>query len=546
MTGSGGVDPRVRHVLEYRAELLDKKGAFNDQAQKIAELMAPTRDFTLTRQVGELRTRKLRDATGVLASKRLAAFLYGDMLSPATPWVTPNLLGRDPSGEEARWFEHVAILMHARLSGPQSPIATQLYEAAQDVTVFGNNVTFKSRKPRRLPTIRSIPLAKAMWDEGEDGVDTLYRDFSHTARRAALIYPGVAKIVEAAEKNPKQELLFCHAVEPRAGGEKGAAGARKPFASITVCLSFNQVVAEEGFDRFPYQVGRFERAADDIYGTGPGWHAYPAVWSANAMAESVIRSGELANDPIVFGNAAIFGGRLDRRPGAFNPIKDNLALYGQRIGDLIGKIDIGGDVNIGVAILEAQRAMIERFFYVDWLWLREGPMMTATEVNARREQRMRMMAPVVARLEQEWLNPLVEDVFFSMLEGGFLPPPPASLAGEEIGFSYLSPLALAQRGAMVDAIEATFATAAAAHQFDHTAHLVLKADEMVREAARLRGVSEKRLRDPQELAMLREDRAQADQARLDMEAAQAAGAALQSGGQGLASLAQAGPQAAAA
>ena len=540
MSAASPVDPRVRHVLEMREELRDKKGTFNDQAQKIAEVVHPTRDFTLTRQTGELRTRRLRDPTGVLANKRLAAFLYGDMLSPATPWVTPNLLARDPTGEEARWFEIVSILMHARLSGPQSPIATQLYEAAQDVTAFGNNVTFKQRLRGKLPKIQSIPLASAMWDEGEDGVDTLYRDFTHTARRAALKYPDCAKIIEAARKNPKQEILFCHAVEPREGGVAGARRERKPFTSNVVCVTFSEIVSEEGFDRFPYQVGRFERNAGDVYGTGPGWHAYPAVWSANAMAESIIRAAELATDPVLFGNPALFGGRLDRRPGAFNPMKDNWALYNSRVSDHIGKIDIGGDVGLGVQILENQRAMIERFFYVDWLWLREGPMMTATEVNARREQRMRMMAPVVARLEQEWLNPLVEDVFFSMLEGGFFPPPPASLANEEIGFSYLSPLALAQRGAVVDAIERTFATAAQAHQFDDTAHLVLKSDELVREAARLRGVSEKRLRDPQELQALREQRAQAAAEAQAMETAKAAGGALQAAGQGVASLASIG------
>ncbi|GIK50350.1 MAG: hypothetical protein BroJett013_30470 [Alphaproteobacteria bacterium] len=535
------VDPRLRHVMDMREELKDKKSTFDAQAQKIAELIAPTRSLTLQRLPGELRTRYVRDATGVLASKRLAAFLYGDMLSPATPWVEPYLLARDPTAEEARWFEQCAIRMHARLSGPQSPIATQLYEGAQDATGFGNNVTFRVRRRGEMPRIKSVALAKAYWDENEDDVvDTLYHDYTHTARRAAMIYPHDTAIAKAAEQNPKQELLFCHAVEPRDGGVKGARGGRKPYTSTRFCVSLRHIIDDEqGFDRFPFQVGRFERNSGEVYGTGPGWHAYPAVWSANAMAESILRGGELAVDPIIYGNAALFGGRLDRRPGAFNPIKDNLALYGQRMSDVIGKIDIGGDVGIGVAILERQRELINALFYVDWLWLREGPMMTATEVNARREMRMRMMAPIVARLEQEWLNPLVEDFFFAMLEGRFFDPAPASLAGEEFGFRYFSPLAMAQRGAVVDAINATFDIAVKAHQFDESASLVLKTDEMLREAARNRGVSEKRLRDDRELKALR---AQLEAQKLEernMAAAQAAGSAMQSGAQGLASLRQA-------
>lgn len=541
MSAAPAVDPRVTHGLDRREELKDKKSTFDMQAEKISELILPTRSFTMQRMPGELRTRFVRDATGIMANKRLAAFLYGDMLSPATPWVKPYLLARDPTGEEARWFEQCAIRMHAQLSGPQSPIATHLYEAAQDATAFGNNVTFRVRRPGKMPRVKSVALAKAYWDENEDDqVDTLYHDYTHTARRAAMVYPNDAKIAEAASRNPKQELLFCHGVEPREGGVKGARGSRKPFTSTRICVTLKTVVDDEqGFDRFPFQVGRFERSTGEVTGTGPGWHAYPAVWSANAMAESILRSGELANDPILFGNPAIFGGRLDRRPGAFNPIKDNLALYGQRMSDVIGKIDIGGDVNVGIGILERQRELINAMFYVDWLWLREGPMMTATEVNARREMRMRMMAPVVARLEQEWLNPLVEDFFFAMLEGGYFDPPPASLARQEIGFHYYSPLAMAQRGAVVDAINATFDIAAKAHQFDESASLVLKSDEMLREAARARGVSEKRLRDDGELKVLREQQAADRQAQMNMEAAKAAGSALQSGGQGLASLRQA-------
>lgn len=535
------IDPRLKHVLDRREELKDKKSSFDTQSQKIAELILPSRSFTLQKLPGELRTRFVRDATGVLACKRLAAFLYGDMLSPATPWVEPYLLSRDARAEEALWFEDSAKRMHARLSGPQSPIATQLFEAAQDVTAFGNNATF--RVPRRrgeLPRIRTVNLAKAYYDEdGEDQVDTFYRDFSYTARVAARRYPKNAAINEIAEKNPKQELFFCHAVEPRENGVKGARGDRKPFASVTACITTKAVLEDQGFDRFPFQVGRFERNSGEVYGTGPGWHAYPAVWSANAMAETILRAGELATDPILYGNMAVFGGRLDRRPGAVNPIKNDISLLGQRMSDIVGKIDIGGDVNIGIGILERQRELINAFFFVDWLWLREGPMMTATEVNARRDMRMRMMAPVVARLEQEWLNPLVEDMFFAMLEGGHFLPPPRSLASEEIGFSYLSPLARAQRGSVVDAINETFDIAAKAHQFDETASLVLRSDEMLREAARLKGVSEKRLREPRELEALRQQRAAAQEAELNMKGAQAAGAALQSGAQGLASLREA-------
>lgn len=542
MTAAPQPNPRAKEVLARFEELRSKRSNFDGQAQLVCDVLAPNRHFTLQRQPGELRTRYLRDPTGLLSAKRLAAFLYGDMLSPATPWVEPYLIARDPTGEEARWFERAAVRMHARLSGPQSPIATQLYEAAQDIVSLGNNCTFRVRAPGQMPRVRSVPIADSFIDEDGDGdIDTNYYRFRYTCRQAARKYPECAAIQDKAEKSPGETLTFVQAVEPRAGGKRGAIGSRKPWTSTVVWLEGGLLVKDDqGYDRFPFQFGRFERNSGEIYGTGPGWHAYPAVWSSNAMAESILRAAELATDPPIYGNAAIFGGSFDRRPGAVNPIVDNLALYGQSMRDVIGKIDIGGDVNIGVSILEMQRALIERFFYIDWLWLSQNQMMTATEVNARRDMRMRMMAPVVARLEQEWLNPLVEEMFFAMLEGGYFDPPPQSLAGEEFGFRYLSPLALAQRGAVVDAIERTFQTAAVAHQFDQTAAMVIKSDELLRDAARLRGVPERSLRDVREIEIIRQNETRQREEMQAAAMAKEAAAALQAGAQGVATMRGAG------
>jgi hypothetical protein len=250
-------------------------------------------------------------------------------------------------------------------------------------------------------------------------------------------------------------------------------------------------------------------------------------------------------DPILFGNTAIFGGKLDRRPGAFNPL-NGPSLFGRDVNQMVGKLDLGGDVRLGVELLRAQRSQVEAMFYIDWLDMNEGPQKTATEIVDRRDMRLRMLAPVSARMEQEWLNPLVEDFFFGMLDAGMFPTPPQSLAEEEIGFHYRSPLALAQRGQHVDAIQKTFMLATQAAQLDPTAVQVIRADEALRKAARYLGLSEKELRPFEEIEAQRQQMAQQQQDQHDAQVAQMAGAAAQQGAQAIASLAQAENQAGAA
>lgn len=534
------VSRRVTHVLDEFAELKDDRSGRDEEWRLIGQLQCPTRNFNITRGAGELRGRSVRDPIGIIAGKRLAAFIYGYQLNPGEPWVTPKTLARDATTEETIWFEDCAKRMHAQLSGPISPIAAQFFEGLKDNVYFGNTFTFNIKRPGMVPTIQTLPFRQCYArEDGEGKTDTIARSFCYSARIAARRYPKDPAIQKALERDRKQILEFVHLIEPREGGQAGAIGARKPYTSTVACVTTKSLCEDDkGFDRMPIQMSRFERLSESVYGRGPGWDAYPAAFTCNAIAESVLRAGELATDPILFGDPNVFGGRFDRRPGAFNPVNNN-RLFGQDMRQVMGKIDLGGDASIGVQLLDRWRSSVEQAYFMDWLTLREGANITATEVNDRRDIRLRMLAPINARMEQEYFNPIVEDFFFAMLGARMFLPPPRSLASEEIGFTYSSPLALAQRGQYVDAIERTFATAKLAMEFDENAGLVLRTDEMLRDAARLRGVSEKRLRSFEELEQMRQQRAEQQQQAHEAELAKAAGSAVQSGAQGVATLKQA-------
>tara|TARA_X000000368_G_C23058430_1_gene725377 strand:- start:15835 stop:16365 length:531 start_codon:yes stop_codon:yes gene_type:complete len=74
-----------------------------------------------------------------------------------------------------------------------------------------------------------------------------------------------------------------------------------------------------------------------------------------------------------------------------------------------------------------------------------GPQMTATEVVARTEEKMRLLGPVLGRLQAELLQPLINRSYNILLRQEQLPPPPQVIAGQDIEIEYVSPLAKAQR-----------------------------------------------------------------------------------------------------
>jgi hypothetical protein len=71
--------------------------------------------------------------------------------------------------------------------------------------------------------------------------------------------------------------------------------------------------------------------------------------------------------------------------------------------------------------------------------------MTATEVAERHEEKLLMLGPVMERLHNELLEPLIDSTFIRMMEANVLPTPPREMQGADISVEFVSMLAQAQR-----------------------------------------------------------------------------------------------------
>ena len=99
---------------------------------------------------------------------------------------------------------------------------------------------------------------------------------------------------------------------------------------------------------------------------------------------------------------------------------------------------------------------VEKTFYVDlFLMLASSDrrQITAREVAERHEEKLLMLGPVLERLHNELLDPLIDRVFNMATRAHVLPEPPEILQGRELRVEYISVLAQAQRLVAVGAIE---------------------------------------------------------------------------------------------
>ena len=121
---------------------------------------------------------------------------------------------------------------------------------------------------------------------------------------------------------------------------------------------------------------------------------------------------------------------------------------------------------------------------------------------------MRILAPVLGRLQSELLQPLIERSFSLLLEARMLPAPPEELQGQDIEIEYVSPMAKAQRltdlQSMLRGFEVMMQVAEIAPVMDY-----LDTDKLVQYLVEVTGIPARVIRSPDEVAEIRDQQAQA-------------------------------------
>jgi hypothetical protein len=155
---------------------------------------------------------------------------------------------------------------------------------------------------------------------------------------------------------------------------------------------------------------------------------------------------------------------------------------------------------------EQRRDSIRAVFYVNQLMMQDGPQMTATEVIQRNEEKMRLLGPVLGRLQSELLKPLIDRVFAILLRNDMLPPAPEFLSGRDIEIEYVSPLAKAQKSSelqsIMRAIEILGSLANISPVFDY-----VNFDNLVKHLADIVGMPQKLLKSQNQVNAEREQAA---------------------------------------
>lgn len=438
----------VTTTIDRLGKLKQIRSPWESLWQDCTDYVNPRRgDFNAMRSQGD-RTRydRVYDSTAPLANEQLAAGLHGYLTAPSETWfalILEKLRAEEEDEEVLLYLQDVVEVMFREVfHSPNSNFGSMIHELYLDLGAYGTSVLYLEDRPGKPINFRTYHLAECYVAENAEGVvDTVYRQYKHTGRQLLQLYKDKLpeKFIENVYKDPHKEFTCIHAVEPRDSFNPDSKLATNlPFMSAYILEEEKLLLNLGGFNEFPYMVPRWTKTAGEVYGRSPAMTAMPDIKMINEMSKTVIKAAQKATDPPLLVPDDGFMLPLRTIPGGLN-------YYRSGTQDKVMPLVEGVRPDIGLEFIDSRRTHVLKTFHVDWMQMREGPSMTATEVLQRQEERMRLMGPMVGRLQFELLGPMIDRVFNIMARRRMLPPAPRGMQGRGLRVDYVSPVARAQK-----------------------------------------------------------------------------------------------------
>jgi hypothetical protein len=493
--------------------------------------MRPIRsEFLSTRSPGERRNQRVFDSTPLLALDAFSGGIYGMMTNPANRWFALRLQDEDLNDFDPvrDWLYEV----ETRILDSFGPDVTRFYSTLPafycDVAAFGTAIHYSEEIPgshRVNDNVRS--LAECVIAESAFGeVDTVYRRFGLTGRQSLEQFGDAlaTRTKQRAERDPHCMIYFLHCVSANTeyAGES-LDKAKRPYLSEYVEEESRHMVARGGYYELPYQVARWSTAAGEVYGRGIGEQVLPDVKMLNRMDETSIKAAQkMADPPLAAPDEGVIKAARTW-PGGIT-----YGAIDQQGNQLLKPLYTGGDTRLTLEMMDQRRNSIKEAFYFSLMQMIGSPNMTATEWMGRQEEKLRLLGPNLGRIQCEFLNPLIKRRFGLLLRAGQLPPPPQEIQGRAMSVEYVSPLARMQMAGEAQSVVRLYQSLGMIAQIDPGVMDNVDNDEAVKILGRGWAVPQPMLRGKDEVAQLRDHRAQQQQAQMALAAAEQGGKAAKS------------------
>jgi len=510
-----------RKSLDRRlGELTTERSSFIRHWQDLSDYILPRQArFTVTdRNRGDRKNTKIIDNTATLAVRTLSSGMMSGITSPARPWF--SLRTPDPALNEYTPVKMWLDLVKSRMQEVflRSNLYTTLPITYGDLGVFGTNAFAVLEDDEDVIRCYPFPIGSyALGTSYRGNTDSIYREYQMTVRQLVGQF-GLANCSQAVRNawdrgNGETWIDVVHAVEPNPEyNERKAESRYKRFRSVYYerGAEGDNMLREAGFDDFPVMASRWSLTGEDIYGHSPGMDALGDIKALQLEQKRKAQAIDKMVNPPMVAPSSLRNQRASLLPGDVTYVDVQSGQAG-----FSPAYEINPRINELMLDIQENQGRIRRAFFEDLFLMIANDQrsnITAREIQERHEEKLLMLGPVLERLNDELLDPLIDRTFNIMMRMNLLPPAPKELQGMDLSVEYTSVMAQAMKLTGITGIERFVAFAGQVAQAKPEVLDKIDFDQTLDEYAAMVGTPPSMVRDDDAVAAMRKQRAEQEQA----------------------------------
>jgi hypothetical protein len=438
-------------LLKQLAQLKNERTSFEPHWRDLSDFINPRGSRFLTSDVNrdDRRNTRIVDPTGSMAQRILSSGMMSGITSPARPWF--KLATPDPDmmdyGPVKVWLEVVQRRMNEVFN--KSNLYQSLPVMYASLGTFGTAAMAVLEDDQDVIRTMPFPIGSYYLANSPRGsVDTSFRQFSMTVRQLVQEFglDNVSTSVKGMWDNGTYEtwIEVNHCITPNINRDSGKMDSKnKPFRSVYFETGgdSDKLLRESGFDEFPILAPRWEVNGEDVYASScPGMLALGQVKALQVEQKRKAQLIDKATNPPMVAPTSLKNQRVSLLPGDVTYLDVLSGQDGFKPAYLVNPntADLLADI-------QDTRQTINSAYFVDLFMMLQNINTRSMPVEAvieMKEEKLLMLGPVLERLNDEALNPLIDRVFSIMARKNMLPPPPDVMQGMPLRIEYISVMAM--------------------------------------------------------------------------------------------------------
>jgi hypothetical protein len=439
-------------IAAMESEFTDWESHFQD----LAKFILPRRYTWLHRngtakgETAKRRNEFILDPTATTALRVLASGMLNGITSPSRPWLRlrfTNFNDETLSSEASLWLEECVRRMLIVMA--ESNFYSAMAMLYTDLPCFGTAGMIIYEDFHDI--IRCYNLACGEYRIGQDDrkiVDRVCRVYEQTVAQLVGRF-GIDQVCEqtsykfrAGGPRLLETVPVCHLIEPNDDRGRKLGGQfthREYYWEQT--RTTGDMLEISGYRDTPGIFPRWELTGNDTYGTSPCMDALPDIMQLQQETKNKGMGLDYMNKPPIVADIAFQTKPNSLLPRGITFVPSHSQIGAKPIYTVNPPIN---DMRMDIRDIQLRIKEIlhnDLFSMISQL----ETVRTATEIDARREEKLIRLGAVLQRFENEALDPAVKRVFNIMKRRELLPPPPPGFEDQPIEVQYVSVLQDAQR-----------------------------------------------------------------------------------------------------